>query len=274
MFGHEDGRRHGALRLNGVARAAGSVRDTGMTHRPTAAPMLAALLPAVALCVVALPAAASAAERRVYIASFEKVRVQGPFEVRIATGAPAAATLSGDRAVIDAVEVQGEGATLVLRSRIRRWQDQPRGGAGTPVVVTLSTQALVGASVLGAGRVSIDTMKGDRVDLSVAGGGTIAVAAAMADAVDATLIGGGAIAIAGRAGKVRLMTNGPGAIDAHALDAGELVVRVDGPGATTARARYTASVIDTGLGQVTVAGHPKCTVKADAGGPVTCGSQP
>lgn len=216
--------------------------------------------------------AAAAAERTMYVTSFDKVRVQGPFEVRIATGRAPAAALSGDRAVIDTIEVQVEGTTLTVRGAIRRYDERRRGATTTPVVVTLATPTLVTASVVGAGTLSIGRMKGERVDLAVTGAGTIGVGEVVADAANATVVGGGSITVAGRAGRVRLMTNGAGSIDADALDAGDLVVRLDGPGATKARARYTATITDTGLGQVAVAGSPKCIVKADAGGPVVCGS--
>lgn len=215
---------------------------------------------------------ATAAERSVYVASFDKLRVQGPFAVRVATGQPPAATLSGDRAVIDAIEVQAEGSTLIIRNGIRKWGEQPKGAATSPVVVILSTPVLATASVVGAGKLTIGRMQAARIDLSVTGAGTIGVGEIAADAANVTVVGSGAITLAGKAGNVRLMTNGPGAIDADGLDAGDLLVRLDGPGATRARARYTASIVNTGLGQVAVAGRPKCTVKADAGGPVACGN--
>ena len=41
--------------------------------------------------------------------------------------------------------------------------------------------------------------------------------------------------------------------------------------AAAAQARYQAAVSLTGLGRVTVAGKPKCTVQAPAGGRVVCG---
>ena len=79
-------------------------------------------------------------------------------------------------------------------------------------------------------------------------------------------------ALAGRAGVARFVINGAGKIDADKLDAGDLTVRLDGPGGASARARYTASITNKGLGQVTVAGSPKCTVRGSRGGPVTCGA--
>ena len=223
----------------------------------------------VALTIFAPPA--SAAERSVYVGSFAKLRVQGPFEVKVATGSAAGATLTGDQQTIDGVEVQVEGDTLILRNAIGRWQERPRAVAAQPVTIALTTPALIVTSVTGGGRVNITAMKGARLDLSVTGSGAISVGAVTGDAANATVIGGGSITLAGRAGTARLMTNGSGTIDAAGLDVGDLVVRVDGPGTTRARARFTAAVVDTGLGQISIAGQPKCTVKADAGGPVTCG---
>lgn len=225
-----------------------------------------------ALVLVLLSTApAMAAERKLYVSSFDRVRVQGPYEVRIATGSPGG-TVTGDRDVIDALEVRVEGSSLVVRGGISKWEDTPRTRSGAPVVVTLTTPTLASGSVAGGGRLTIAQMKAPRVDLSVTGTGAIAVTTVEADAANATLVGDGAITLAGRAGKARLMTNGGGTIDAGGLEAGDLIVRVDGLGTTRARARYTAQVANTGLGRIDVAGSPKCIVKSDAGGPVTCGT--
>ncbi len=225
----------------------------------------------VLLALVALSGRASAAERNVYIGSFDTVRIQGAFEVRVETGRSPGATISGDSRVLDSVEIRVDGTTLLVRPASGAWGERPRASAREPVTITLATPNLVSASMFGAGRLGIGTMKGARIDLAVTGNGGITVAAIDADAANATIIGGGAITMAGRTGKARLMTNGPGTIDASGLDAGDLVVRLDGPGTTQARARYTAQVANTGLGAVTIEGSPKCTVKSDAGGPVTCG---
>ncbi len=139
------------------------------------------------------------------------------------------------------------------------------------VVIALSTPGLEGASVTGGGRVAIARMAARRVDLVVTGAGGITVAGVRADQVVAQVVGSGSIALAGTTASARLATNGPGTIDADKLDAGDLVVRLDGLGTTTARARYTATIDNAGLGSVTVAGMPKCTVRANAGGPVACG---
>lgn len=214
---------------------------------------------------------ASAAERRVGLGSFDRLRVEGPFDVRVATGRSPGGAIGGERDAIDAIDVRLDGTTLVVRSGGGAWGERPRGDADTPPIITLTTPALMSAAVVGGARVAIGRMKGPRVDLSVSGTGTIALTTVDADQLNATLIGSGTMSIGGRAQRARLVTNGPGTIDAVALEAGDLIVRLDGLGATRARARYTAQVTNTGLGTVVIDGNARCTVKALAGGPVTCG---
>ncbi len=226
-----------------------------------------------ALLLLALFAApATAAERRVAIGSFDRVRIDGPFEVHIATGRSPGGTIAGDANAIETVEWHVDGSTLVLQRGSGGWGERGRAAATTPIVVTLGTPSLAAALVIAGGTLTVTKMRGDQIALSVTGAGSIAVGEASGDALAATIIGTGSIGVAGRVAKARLMTNGTGSIDAGTLDTADLYVRLDGPGVTTARARYTATVDDVGLGRVTVLGIPKCTIRAPAGGPVTCGT--
>ncbi|MEG8021032.1 GIN domain-containing protein [Sphingomonas aerolata] len=123
----------------------------------------------------------------------------------------------------------------------------------------------------GGGRLTIDRMKGLRLDLAVSGAGSLAVNDAQADQLNATVIGTGRMTLAGRSARARLTVSGPGLIDATALAVDDLVVMQDGVGETRASARRTAQVTNGGAGSVTVAGTAACTVRAAATGPVICG---
>lgn len=250
MLGHQDGVGIGQLR------------------RLTAGARAARLLP---LALLLGPGPAAAPERDRSIGSFDRLRVAGPFEVRVETGRPPAARIEADDALIDRIEVAVEGDTLVVRMGHEGWGETPAGRAGKPPVVSLSTPALRSIAVSAGARVVAGRVAGERVNLAVNGAGAIAVASARADELDATVVGAGALSVAGTALRARLLTNGPGAIDAGDLAASDLVVRLDGPGETRARARYTARVTDTGVGRVTVLGEATCVVTAIAGGPVACG---
>jgi hypothetical protein len=229
-----------------------------------------------ALILLAGPASLSAAEKRVGLSSFDRVRITGPIEARIVPGSPAA-TLSGDPKTMERVELRVEGTTLNLRLTGPGWNlrggDDAKVSRVGPVTVTLSTPRLSGVAVFAGTRLTAARMAGERVDLSVSGAGAITVDQVVsADQLSATVIGAGELVLAGKARRVRLTTNGPGRIDAGALAADELSVRLDGTGETLARARYRAQVSNTGIGTVSVAGAPKCEVLAPAGGTVTCGA--
>jgi len=226
------------------------------------------MIRAALLLALLLPAAASAADRTVGVGSFERLRVEGPFRVTVVAGPPRA-TVSGGRRAIDQVEVNANGGTLVVRMGANGWGEQPATGGG-PVTVTLSTPALASAWLTGGGDVSIARMKGQRVDVSATGAGRVAIASVDADQLTLTVIGSADITATGHAAKARLLTNGSGTIDAGGVAADELVVHLDGTGETKAQARFTAQVVSTGLGRVTVTGKARCNVQAVAG-PVSCG---
>ncbi len=224
----------------------------------------------------------SAQNRTVSVGSFDRIRVEGPFEVRVTIGSPRATITRGDgggEGGVDDVAVRVDGTTLSVRKGTGGWGEQPRasgtgggaGGGAGPIVVTLSTPGLTSASVSAGGRMTIARMRGMRVDVTVGGSGSLALAAADTDQLNATLIGAGQMMLAGRAARARLITSGPGMIDASALAVNDLTVHLDGVGETKAAARYTAQVTNSGLGTVTITGPAKCRVDAAAGGPVVCG---
>jgi len=226
------------------------------------------------LATLALSSPALAAERSYVVTNFDRVRVDGPFEVRLTVGG--AGTSSGraegeDRA-LDTVDISVQGSTLIVRRNNSGWGEQGRPGGPAPII-TIATPMLRSATVIGGGRLSIaGPLRAQRLDLQVTGAGVIDARDADADELYATLIGTGNIRAAGSARRARLATSGTGGIDAEGLVANDLTVRLDGPGETRANARYTADLTSTGLGRVTVKGGAKCVKHAQAGGPIVCDS--
>lgn len=229
------------------------------------------LLFGLALVAVALPAAA--ADRGYVLTNYDRVRVEGPFDVRLTVGAnsSSSAKASGDSDTLDNLDLSVQGTTLIVRMGANGWGERGRKDSPAPVI-TLSTPTLRGASVVGGGKLAIGgSTRGQRVEFQVAGTGSIDARGIDSDEAMVTLVGPGNVALAGRSNRVRLSTNGSGTIAAMPLTAGDLIVRLDGPGETQGNARYTADITSTGLGRVVVSGDAKCTVKAPAGGQVLCG---
>ncbi|MFM9827564.1 MAG: GIN domain-containing protein [Sphingomonas sp.] len=223
-----------------------------------------------ALFSLLLASAANADDRSYSVSSFERIRIEGPFDVRLQTGKAPSGRVVSDTRTLDLLDLHIDGTTLVVRLNGKGWAEAPAARSVAPVL-TLTTLQLRSAVVNAGGRLTLAGARAPRVDLAVNGSGAIVASALDADDVRATIIGTGTISVTGRAGQAQLLTNGSGRIAAEGLAAGDLVVRVDGTGETNARARYTARVTTNGLGRVTVAGNPKCDVRALAGGPIICG---
>lgn len=213
-----------------------------------------------------------AAERTVTLGSFEKVRVDGPFEVRIVTGASPGVKLSGDRELIERVAVQANGASLTIRLGNGGWGERFASANNTPPVITVSTPRLTNLAIAAGARATANRLKGQQVAVSVHGAGSLVIDRVEADQFSASLLGAGALTVSGEANRARLVSDGTPTIDASKLIVKDLDVQLSGLGETSAFARQTASVTSNGLGKVTVRGPASCTVRAAAGGPVVCGS--
>lgn len=225
---------------------------------------------AFALVMLAIPA--SAADRSYVVTNFDRVRVDGPFDVRLTVGTGwAQASAAGDPRVLANLSVEVQGETLIVRKGTQGWNEQGKVDGPAPVI-TIAAPELRGATVIGGGKLAIaGVVRSPRLDLQITGAGSIDARGIDTDDLAVMLIGNGNVALAGKSARARLLTNGTGSIAAIPLTVGDLLVRLDGPGDTQVSARFTADLTSTGLGRIVVAGNAKCTAHAQAGGPILCG---
>jgi len=221
------------------------------------------------LALLAIPTAAHADERKYMLSGFDRVRVEGSFDVVVTSGVSPGAIATGETRSLDLVNVRVEGRTLVVSPGVNAWGGYPGTPKPLPRIAVRATM-LRSAAVIGGGRLTIDRMAGQRVDLSLSGAGSLVVGRAQADRLDATLIGTGSLTVGGSALRARFQSNGAGTIDAAALDARALTVNAQGSGDASFAARETAEIIAEGQGAVRVAGSPACTVRGSAA--VICGA--
>ena len=210
----------------------------------------------------------ASSERSFMLTNFERIRVEGPFDVTVTTGGATGARASGDRRALDRMNLRVDGSTLVISAGTSN-SDGWQGSAQSPTVVRVTVPRLRGALVNGGGRLNVAAMAGQRVDLGVNGSGTLAVTAVTADQLTASLTGTGTITLTGKAGRATYSSYGAGTIDAAGLAANDITVRADSSGDSSYAARFTAQVYATGIGTVRVAGKMKCI--ASGSGPVACG---
>jgi hypothetical protein len=227
------------------------------------------LLLLVPLAVIAT--SATAAERRYSLTDFDRIRVDGPYQVRLTTGASTRGSASGSQQALDALSIEVQGSTLRIRRNASSWGGFPGQKAGAPAEIVIATRTLRAASVGGSGSLLVDKARGLQLDLTIAGNGRIAVGAVDADNLAVTMIGSGRLSLAGRAKQAKLNVQGAGEVDAASFSAADLQLTAETAGNIALAAGRTARVRSTGAGDVTISGNPACTVDAQGAGTVRCG---
>nr|WP_314441832.1 DUF2807 domain-containing protein [uncultured Sphingomonas sp.] len=197
---------------------------------------------------------AHAAERRFTVTSFDRIRVEAPFDVSLATGKAPSARAEGSNAALDTVDLRVEGRTLIVRQR-GGWNGA---GKGQPVRLLLSTPDLRAASLLGTGRLQVDRMTGLLVNLGLAGPGQLRVTDLRADRVELLAGGSGTVSLAGAAKIGRFGTEGTVVLDAAALQAEDVTILATGNSEVRAIARRSANLTASGAATIAMQGPVAC----------------
>jgi hypothetical protein len=214
----------------------------------------------VATALLATPAAA--ATRNFGISSFDKIRVDGPFKVRLVTGKPPFARASGSSTALDRVSIEVLGRTLLVKANRGAWSGYPGADSG-PVEIELGTHELTSAWLNGSGTLHIDKVKALSFDLSVHGSGAGGIADADVDQLRISVGGTAAALVAGRSGKLTAQVRGLSTLDAQKLTAKDADVSADGPATVLATVTGAAKVQAAGAATVTLTGGPACLAKTN-----------
>jgi hypothetical protein len=218
----------------------------------------------------ALVTPAFGAERRYSVTDFDRVQIDGPYEVNLTTGQPSSAVAKGGREEIERLSIEVRGGVLRIRPNRTSWSGGPQTG-GESVTIEISTRDLKSATLLGSGRLTINRLKGLRADISLAGSGHISAANVETDNLVADVIGSGRISLAGKTKTLRANIQGAGDLDAEGLTAGEARLISETAGTVVLHASRSAQVRASGLGDVTVTGKPACIVHGVSANRVRCG---
>ena len=227
--------------------------------------------PILALLVLAsLPAGAAApvTQRNYSVTTFDRIRLDGPYEVRLTTNVAPYARAKGSAASLDGVSVTVEGRTLIVRPSTSGWGGYPGENRG-PVTIELGTHDLATAWLNGSGTLIIDKVKGLGFDLAIQGAGSARIESVDIDQLKLGMSGAGSARLAGRAAKLTATVRGSSSLDAEGLLVKDAVIGAEGPAIVRANVTNAAKVDAIGLAAVTLAGKPACTVNAKGSASVT-----
>lgn len=212
-------------------------------------------------------APAFAAERNFPNAGFDKVDLAAAANVDVHTGARFAVHASGDPKWLDLLNIRVVQGTLVIgwtREHINMSKHDP-------IRIQISMPRIAGATLSGAGTITVDRADGPDFAATLRGAGTIDLPALHTDRARFEMGGAGKITAAGSAGSVDAHVRGFGAIELAGLAARAGRFDMSGTGSIKARVDGPADVTMNGVGSVDVVGAPRCTIHKHGLGSVHCG---
>ena len=230
------------------------------------------LAPAVpAQLLLALPAAAAAAERDYPVSGFRGVDLRGPDQVTVRTGAGFSVHASGPDAALDALTVTREGDMMVIRRRQQQgwsWGWSKRNNIAR-LVVTLP--AIERASVSGSGDLAVDRASGPRFAGQVRGSGDLRIGTLAVEQLSLAVTGSGDIRVSGKARSGDVSVTGSGNLHGEQLHLDQASVAVRGSGDVRAVVQGPAQVSIAGSGDVDLGPGARCTVSKVGSGDARCG---
>ncbi len=212
-----------------------------------------------ALTLTAAPAGADT--RNFGVSGFNKVRVDGPFKVRLTTGVAPFAQATGSARAIDRVALDVRGQTLIVHANQSSWGGYSGENVG-PVEIAIGTHDLSAAALNGSGSLDINAVKGLAFDLSVQGSGGAAITETDVDQLRVNVIGTASASLGGRAGKMTAIVRGISSLDAAGLTVKDATIGAEGAATVKATVTNEVTIDGAGTATITLTGDPSCTVRA------------
>jgi hypothetical protein len=223
---------------------------------------------AFACVTIAFALPASAAERNFMVTDFTKIRVDGPYSVKLTTGTPPSAKATGSSTALDNLSVEVEGQTLVIRKSESGWGGFPGDNPG-PVTIAVGTHDLTTIWLNGSGGLKVNAVKEPSLDISVVGAGSVSIDKVTVDQVGVAVSGSGSVVLAGTANEADATASGTSALDAHALTVKNATIGASGAGVVKLTATNTVKVNGEGAVTVDLSGKPSCTLNVEGPASVT-----
>lgn len=201
-------------------------------------------------------APATAATRNFGVSGFDRIRVEGPFKVRLQTGIAPFARADGSAQALDRVSMTVQGKTLIIRNTQAAAGSRPVG----PVEIAVGTHDLSTAILSGSGSLDIDKVKGLSFQAWSQGSGALNIGHAAVDQLTVIVFGSASASLGGTAPKLTARLRGTSTLDAAGLSTKDATVTAEGPATARLSVSGSAKVTAKGASVVELAGKPSCTL--------------
>jgi hypothetical protein len=186
------------------------------------------------------------------VPAFQKLRLDGGFDVLVQIGGPAKVVVRADDNLQPLIVTRVEGDTLVVGT-----EQEKNVHSRSKVLVTVTTPSLSAAALRGSGDLTIDGARGGPFELSLSGSGDVRLGGADLSRLSVALAGSGDVHLQGRSETASLSIAGSGDIFAAELQTRSTRISIAGSGDAEVRASELLDVNIAGSGDVRYAGSPR-----------------
>ncbi|MEM7107229.1 MAG: head GIN domain-containing protein [Bacteroidota bacterium] len=192
------------------------------------------------------------------IENFDKINVEGSFEIRLEKRATPGVTITTDDNLLDFISVTNEGDRLILSTDRNLLSED-----GVQVVIGYTELRRI--SVGGAASlVSDQTITEDYLDLEMSGAGAVELDLDM-KALEIRVSGAGAMELTGQVIEQRIRMDGAGGLDASDLVSEKCDIEISGVGGASVHVTEILTATVSGVGGITYRGNP-VDVRKDVSG--------
>lgn len=218
---------------------------------------------------IGLAARAQAAEHRLPVQDFDRVRIVGAYSVELRQGPITALIIDATPDALDATSALVMSGQLTVQQRHAAWGNSA--SARLPSKLIITTPHLRRLAVDGSADVHVMSRSESALSVVLVGSGSVAVSDVQATTLDLALSGSGRVTATGQSDTGHIAAEGSGAVDAAGLQLNTVSILANGVVSVAAVAAREAKITSRGAGNVTVSGNPACTVDHQGPGDVVCG---
>lgn len=222
------------------------------------------------LSLILAAAPAPAATRSFPVPAFAKLRVEGPYTVRVRTGAKPFVKASGPAARLDKLVVENRGGTLLVSTE-KSWNWNNGWNKSERLIVDISVPMLEAAELTGSGDVSVDRIRTKDFRALLTGSGDLTIGRLDTGRLTASITGSGDLSVSGQADRAEASVRGSGDLLGTGLRVNLLTASVNGSGDIAIGPTRSARANVVGSGDISIAGRPRCTESKVGSGSIRCG---
>lgn len=188
------------------------------------------------------------------IVTYNKIKVNGPFEIDLIPQQTNCIAIEGDENIVSIITTEVKDGTLFISTLNEQPVVPTRKGKLKCKVPYISLQEI---SLTGSGKIiSNEIIRSDNFKVTVDGKGSISVAVNALN-IDSWILGSGSITITGAAQKFMCKVVGCGIIQGYELKSEKVVAFISGSGDAKVNSTSAISGKIIGTGNITFSGEPK-----------------